>query len=425
LNWSGIPDLAVIALLTCAFASVARLNKSPVSALWLTGWLMVLLHFAAALFSDTKGIGGGLALIIRSASLIWAALMFTYASLPYRSNSSSRWVLASLVAPATAYITILYVGPHGHWALNLAAALLGLCPLGVTLASIRQINHPLRWLIVLLYGSLSTFLLIFQNQPGSGHILAWNAIMFVAYFGNCVFAFYAYHRVTTGTFVTIAGFFAWASIFVIMPMIGVFEPRVHIESEVWNLPGFVVAVGMMLLLLEDQIESNKHLALHDVLTGLPNRRLFQDRIANALERSRRTGTQTALLMIDLDHFKKVNDTLGHHVGDLLLERVAAICSGRVRRSDTVARTGGDEFSVILEAPTSRANAEYVGHSLIQLLKEPLQLDDHTLRIGASVGIAIFPDDAADMESLCVAADLRMYEYKHQAASIGTAIPALE
>ena len=129
-------------------------------------------------------------------------------------------------------------------------------------------------------------------------------------------------------------------------------PNVVVESEVWNLPKYVVALGMILLLLEEQIEHNKHLALHDVLTGLPNRRLFQDRLANTLERARRTGTQAALLVLDLDRFKQVNDTLGHHVGDLLLQNVAKVFSGRIRRSDTVARTGGDEFSVILEGPTN-------------------------------------------------------------------------
>jgi diguanylate cyclase (GGDEF)-like protein len=168
---------------------------------------------------------------------------------------------------------------------------------------------------------------------------------------------------------------------------------------------------MILLLLEEQIEHNKHLALHDVLTGLPNRRLFQDRLAIALERARRTGSKAALLVLDLDRFKQVNDTLGHHVGDLLLQNVARVFSGRTRRSDTVARTGGDEFSVILEGPTTAAEAMHVGRSLQQLLKEPMELENRTVRTGASFGVAIFPDDAVDLEALCIAADQRMYENK--------------
>jgi diguanylate cyclase (GGDEF)-like protein len=134
-------------------------------------------------------------------------------------------------------------------------------------------------------------------------------------------------------------------------------------------------------------------------------------MTSSLERSRRTGTMMALLVIDLDGFKKVNDTLGHHVGDLVLQRVAAAFAERVRRSDTVARTGGDEFSVILEGPANREDAEKVGNSLRQLLSNPLDLEGQKVCIGASIGIALFPDDASDAESLCIAADRRMYDIK--------------
>jgi diguanylate cyclase (GGDEF)-like protein len=202
-------------------------------------------------------------------------------------------------------------------------------------------------------------------------------------------------------------------VFAIAPCLGTVLPNLHLESEVWNLPKYVVAVGMILLLLEEQIEHNKYLALHDELTGLPNRRLFQDRLSSALERARRTGSHTALLLVDLDHFKQVNDTLGHHVGDQLLKRVGAVFTDRVRRSDTVARTGGDEFSVILDDPISRSDAERVGMSLIDMLNEPFEMSDRTLRIGASIGIALLPEDAADGEGLCIAADLRMYDFKHR------------
>jgi len=179
----------------------------------------------------------------------------------------------------------------------------------------------------------------------------------------------------------------------------------------------VVAIGMMLLLLEDQIEHNKHLALHDALTGLANRRLFEDRMASALERSRRTGTQMALLLIDLNEFKQINDTMGHHVGDIVLQRVASTFAERVRRSDAVSRTGGDEFSVILEEPTNREEAEQVGKSLQQLLNEPLEIENRKVNVRVSVGIAIFPEDGSDAESLFVAADLKMYDAKRRSQEL--------
>ena len=415
MNWGGIPNLVAGTFLICAFVSMTRDSRTPVSGIWLTGWLMILLHSASRVFMFAPGIWGKLDYIVLSSSLTWAGLLFMYAAIPYREDRSSRWMLVSLSAANTLYIIALTVAPAGHWTLKLAAVVLGISPLVVTLASIRRVNHPFRWILVFLYVSLSIFLLIFQNRRGNGPELAWNAVMFTVYLGCCIFIFIAYHRATSGAFVTIAGFFSWASTYVAMPAMRAFLPHAQTESEVWNLPKFVVALGMMLLLLEDQIEHNKFLALHDDLTGLPNRRLFQDRLSSAMVRACRTNAQMALLIIDLDRFKQVNDSFGHHVGDLLLQRVAATFSGRVRRSDTVARTGGDEFSVILEVPTSRADAERVGHSLIQLLTEPLHLGNHTVRIGASVGIAIFPGDAADMESLCIAADQRMYAAKHASA----------
>lgn len=413
MNWSVIPEVSAVTLVICAFASVARHNQTPISKLWLTGWLMILLHFVAGLFTPIPGIWGNLAFVLLSASLAWAGVLFMYASIPFREDASSRWMLWSLLASNTLYLTVLSLGYDAHWALNLAAVVLGLCPLAVMLVSIRRVNHPLRWILASLYGALSVFLLIFQYRPGNGSDLAWNAVMFTVYVGCCSFFSYAFRRTSAGAFVTIAGFFTWASVFIVGPMMDAFQPQVHIESEVWNLPKFIVAVGMMLLLLEDQIEHNKYLALHDALTGLPNRRLFEDRMASAVERSRRTGTGMAVLVIDLDDFKQVNDTLGHHVGDLVLQRVASSFTERVRRSDTVSRTGGDEFSVILEEPTNREEAEFVGRSLRQLLNDPLDIEGQKVSVGASVGTAIFPEDAPDAESLCIAADLKMYKSKRR------------
>jgi len=120
----------------------------------------------------------------------------------------------------------------------------------------------------------------------------------------------------------------------------------------------------------------------------------------------------------LNHFKQVNDTLGHHVGDLLLKEVSTIFSSRVRRSDTVARTGGDEFSLILEEPTNRSNAKLVAKSLMQKLEEPLQIGDQFVKVGASIGVAVFPDDATSIESLCIAADLRMYDTNNESRDSG-------
>ena len=411
MNWIELPDLAAVALLAGAFASVARRGHTAVSRLWLTGWLVIVLHFASLLFLAAPGVWGKLAEAIGLAALTWAGLLFMWASVPYRQLKSSRLIFAALLLTNTLYLILISGCLSADWALAPVAALFGGLPLAIAIAAVRKFNHPLRWTLVGLYCALSIFLLLFQHRPDNGDNVALDAVLFTVYFGCAIHFWYAYRRATTGAFITVAGFVAWAAVFAVAPSIAAYWPQVHVESEVWNLPKYVVAVGMILLLLEDQIEHNRHLALHDYLTGLPNRRLFQDRLTGALERARRFEATAALMVIDLDRFKDVNDTLGHHVGDLLLQRVAQMFSGRVRRSDTVARTGGDEFSVILEEPISREDAIRVGKSLMQMLHDPIQLGKHTVRVGASFGVAVFPDDASDMESLCIAADLRMYDEK--------------
>jgi hypothetical protein len=361
-DWGKLPDIVAVGLLASAFASVARRNYTRISGIWLTGWLLIVLHFAAFLFVPLPGTRGLIADVFGLASLVWAGVLFMWASVPYRQEGSSRWMLLILLAANTIYVCVLVVDSP-RWALDLAAAFLGLGPLALTLKTLRVLNHPLRWITVSLYIALGTFLFVVQHRPADGADLALNGVLFTVYFGCCIHFWYMYRHATAGAFITIAGFFAWATVFVAAPLKDAYLPSVQIESEVWNLPKFVVAIGMILLLLEEQIEHNKHLALHDVLTGLPNRRLFQDRLANTLERARRTGTKAALLILDLDRFKHVNDTLGHHAGDLLLQHVANVFSARVRKSDTVARTGGEEFSVILEGPATVAEALHVGRSL--------------------------------------------------------------
>ena len=414
MDLSKIPDVAAVALLTVAFFSVARHGPKSSSRVWLVGWLMIVLHFTAFLFLGAPDIFGMAAAILGSAALAWAGILFMWAAVPYRCRVSSRWMLVAILTTNTLYIFVICIAPAAHWLLAPAAIMIGALPLVISLLNIRKLNHPLRWGSVLLYAALSAFLLAVENRPGNGPDLALNAVFFTVYFGCCVHFWYAYRRATAGAFITVLGFMAWANVFTIAPVMGTLFSGFHLEGEVWNLPKYVVAVGMILILLEDQIEHNKYLALHDELTGLPNRRLFHDRLASTLERARRTGSQAALLLIDLDRFELVNDTVGHHIGDELLKHVGRLFVGRVRRTDTVARTGGDEFSVVLEEPMNRADAVRVARTLTQLLEPPILLEGNTVHIGASVGIAIFPDDAGDAESLSIAADLRMYASKRAA-----------
>jgi diguanylate cyclase (GGDEF)-like protein len=410
-DWTKLPDLGTVALLAAAFATVARRSQTPVSSLWLTGWVLIAFHFAALIFAPVIGPVGTTADFVSLTSLAWAGLFFMWAAVPYRKEPSSVRMWITILFTNLLYISTTILWPGHAWLLSLSAFLLGAAPLAVAISTARSFMHPLRYVIVILYVALSIFLLSNQHNPGPD--LGLDAVFFTVYLGCSLHFFIVFRRLGAAIFVTTAGFLAWASVFIIAPSIQNFLPSIHFEDEVWNLPKYIVAVGMILIVLQQQIEHNKHLALHDELTGLPNRRLFHDRLTSALERARRSGTRTALLLIDLDRFKQVNDSVGHHVGDEVLKHVAQTLLGRIRRADTVARTGGDEFSIILEEPITRDDAERVSRSLIELLHQSLALEGHTIRVGASIGLAIYPEDAPNSETLRVAADLRMYAYKNK------------
>ena len=167
--------------------------------------------------------------------------------------------------------------------------------------------------------------------------------------------------------------------------------------------------------LAEQIETAKtklhHLAHHDVLTGLPNRTLLQDRLDQAIELARRQGRRFAVLFMDLDRFKQFNDSLGHAVGDQLLQSVAQRLMGCVRHSDTISRQGGDEFVVLLSNIKQPEDAALIAQHMLTALTVPHLIDHHELHVSVSIGISTYPADGQDSETLIKSADSAMYHAK--------------
>jgi len=152
-------------------------------------------------------------------------------------------------------------------------------------------------------------------------------------------------------------------------------------------------------------------AYHDLLTGLPNRALFNDRLGQAIAQARRHGQALAVMFLDMDRFKVVNDTHGHLVGDGLLQGIAQRLRDSLREGDTLARIGGDEFMLLLPHVRSRDNASFIAEKIIASLKHPFHVDGHEIYSGMSIGIAIYPDDGDNQETLVKHADLAMYHAK--------------
>ena len=162
--------------------------------------------------------------------------------------------------------------------------------------------------------------------------------------------------------------------------------------------------------LNQALTEVENLATRDPLTGLPNRLLLMDRLSHAIQACQREGQTLALLMIDLDHFKTINDSLGHHIGDLLIKQVGERMSGCVRSSDTLARLGGDEF-VVMYNIVEDGGVGHLAQRITEILRQPYHIEGHELNSSCSVGISIYPDDANDAQALLRNADTAMYHAK--------------
>jgi diguanylate cyclase (GGDEF)-like protein len=206
-----------------------------------------------------------------------------------------------------------------------------------------------------------------------------------------------------------------------LPLSGGLAPEIPLESSFLRLLFYsMVGLGMIASLLEDEREAAaiaadqvEHLAYHDAMTGLPNKPLFMDRLIIALAQATRANQKLAVLFLDLDRFKDINDSLGHTVGDSLLKSAAERVRGCVREGDTVARFGGDEFTLLIPRVDTAEDAAKIAAKIIETLKIPFQVNDRELFITTSIGVAIFPVDGLDPETLVRNADTAMYRAKDQ------------
>jgi len=163
--------------------------------------------------------------------------------------------------------------------------------------------------------------------------------------------------------------------------------------------------------LREQQSRLNYMAFHDSLTGLPNRSLFYDRIYHGLARARRGNSRVALMLLDIDRFKNINDSLGHDAGDLMLKAISTRLNEGVRDMDTVARLGGDEFVVVLEGVHDLEDVMFVANKLLVTLARPMEISGHEITSTVSIGVSIFPEDGEDTDELLKHADIAMYKAK--------------
>jgi diguanylate cyclase (GGDEF)-like protein len=406
-NFRTLPDFIAISMLVGIFFSLLRRSPQTRLRYLFVGWLLILGHFVSMFLSSQSPKPVPTLDFIGLATLLLASVAFVWAARAWEGDSSQK-SRRMLLAASPSFIYLACAQNSG----TPFAVFDALCAAGFVLtllAAELERRRDYRALdvaaIVVAYAGEAALLHLASVEAA----VAW--LLGCAFFTAAITFWRNAEKITTGTVTTTGAFLLWGLVFPIGELLDYMAPSLHVDPEVWNLPKFLVASGMILALLEDQLRRNEQLALEDDLTGLPNRRLYEDRFAQSLSQARRSGHRVAYFSIDVDDFKEINDTRGHVAGDEVLRHLASRFGSALRDTDTLARTGGDEFGVIVSGVPDRATAQAIAEALHESLVAPLIVGDEPLTATVSVGLALYPDDATEAVALKSFADREMYREK--------------
>lgn len=409
MNIAFLPDLSALAILIFILVLVRRRHPEARADAWLLGLFFTLVEASAHTLYSPKGIPDRLLHMIVLDCYVLAGMVFNWAAGDQNQPSSNRLIYLSLNGLTLLAMTTIY-----GWNVRVSGAYIPAVVVGmaVGVATSLFLRHNWHYALMHLLGWGTVGALITE---GMFRPAVYWSLAFV--YGIAALNF---HRrlpeESTGKLAIVTGFSIWALNFLLHPWIMEKYPGyADIASHVWNMQKSLISIGMILVMLEEQVSSNEWLALHDELTGLPNRRLFAARLTSAIEHSDRRNTSLALVVLDLNDFKKINDTLGHVAGDQVLREVSAVLRKSIRASDTVARLGGDEFIIVASDMTGENAVEHFTEALRSAIERPILVNDQAMVVGASFGYAIYPRDAKDATKLLRLADQRMYSLKRRPA----------
>ena len=528
----NVADLLVAGFIFLLFGSIYRKRNTPAVRFWVVGWLFIVLHFGALVFhphSPTAEVAQSI-LSLCTLVLSGTALALSYPE-AHTSVRRQLWIACLLGGPWLA--TMIFGSMSTAWfKLTVCSAFLSAtCTLAVCWRLFRDRTLRLATGVLVVVGC-TIWLALSLPERDSGTV---QAVVLTLCFGlNAVLLSLRNARLSAATLTTSIGALAWSGVWVCSALLEKFAPTLSVSAEMWNLPKYFVAAGMVLSLLEEEIRSaelaseeyrllfagNPHpmwiydpetlrfldvndaavahygfsrsefqelsladvtllgdgpgaladlrvteaqkltgpwlhkrkdgtefqvdiasqpvtregrratfalihdvtepqrlhaqlirQAHHDVLTDLPNRALFEQRLEATISEASKRGHKAALFCIDLDRFKQINDTFGHGAGDLCLREMARRMTARLGGTGTLARTGGDEFMLTLGGLEDPAQAEHLASLLLADLKPSLSLERGEVELVASIGIAVYPDDGRDAAHLWRDADAAMYRAK--------------
>jgi diguanylate cyclase (GGDEF)-like protein len=409
MNLLSLPDIAAMLVLMGVLDWLRRKHRDASVDLWMLGLTFILVEAIAVAVLRGDPALSRVAHALALDSYVLAAVTFGWAA---RQDMFPGPVeLPLLFAPA---VSILVLTTLYGFSIQAGRAYVWITAISLVLGTV--------YILFAERGPVA-----FKSRLLAIHVTLWTPLTWMAvngllrhlvYWGlACLYLLVAasfrrrVRRDGLGGVIIVAGFVIWAVCFLVHPYVRDLPALNDLNEQLWTMQKFLVIIGMLLVLLEDQTRRLETEAMRDPLTGLPNRRLFDDRLVQSLSRARRTGLSAAVFAIDLDNFKQINDTHGHRTGDLVLIRVGNVLKSKIRGADTLARCGGDEFNVIVNDLNRASDCERIAESLRGALSSVELPNGARFPLSASVGYAVFPDDVTDASELCELADVRMYKDK--------------
>jgi len=407
---SLIPDIFALAVFIVGFRPLARRVGSHAN-LWFLGWGFVLLGHLAQLFTFPPGIAQTIAVWVWVWSLALCGITFLVVSANVPVVRLEWPLIVAVAIPVLVQACLYAAGVRKHW-VSYAALALFFLPIAEVLRQ-KGRSKPL----LLLGGAFAAYAVgMTWAAVRLPDLVACGSIA-VLFLGAACFYLLSAQRYTRGVIAAVAGLASWG---LMTPLVWTLEhayPGLQIHRGLTELPQFLVVAGIMLTLLEEHVISTERMAMHDPLTDLPNRRMFEERLIATMEEARLTRTTVACLVIDVDNFKTINDTLGHTAGDQLLRALAVRLSWHMSPRDILARTGGDEFTALLAGVSDEHHLRFIAGAMMSAGSVPIMLDGQAVDVRISIGIALSPDHAEDIDGLRRAADAAMYSAKRRGGSL--------
>lgn len=432
-----VPDLIAILWMAVVLSHLRTRRPTDFLHLWTVGLGLVVIEGVARILYMlplTRSAHLAAHVVALDGYLLAGVAFYQSATGKLRSLPNSTRFLALCLAPALALLTLYGAG------LSSRALFTGVAVLGLVAGSLGSllVRRPFLHLFLNAVVWLPVLAAVLAGENRGATYL----LLFDVYAATAIAFSLTLPRERWGRAVVIAGFFMWSLCFLTHPWIALHHPEWGaMAGKIWDLQKFVVTFGLLIVTLEEDNAAKEYDALHDTLTGLPNRRLFRDRLEQAVAQSRRKGSRVLVFNIDLDNFKEVNDRWGHDAGDALLVEIGRRLGAVTRRADTLARMGGDEFQLLIldflpslgGSPASRQQeVQARGEQLMEAFRDAVERSTFLLPVGdgsaraqplLSIGAAIFPDQADSLDALCRLADQNMYADKRRRAARANGVPA--